>query len=68
MNDYVASLAPYFRNGIRRTTNDQDGNYKHMGGASVVRAGYGDSPTPRIGWKLEDGIRAELAVGVDRWW
>ena len=77
MNDHIATLPPYFRNDVKRTKNAEDGNYRHMGGIPVVRAEYvgtegiggvGGAAGGPVGWHQDQGINAELGVGVDRWW
>ncbi|WVQ71927.1 hypothetical protein IAR50_001469 [Cryptococcus sp. DSM 104548] len=60
LNDQVAENPIYTRNGARRIANVQDGLFKEMEGASVVKV--------EKGMDGDEAIVASLAVGVDMWW
>jgi protocatechuate 3,4-dioxygenase beta subunit len=58
INDHVAHLEPYNSSAVYRVRNDQDHQFIEMRNASVVKVKWG-----------EDGrMKAQVAVGVDRWW
>ncbi|WRT67486.1 uncharacterized protein IL334_004458 [Kwoniella shivajii] len=60
-NDQVSKHPAYSSNVAKRVKNDQDMLYRDMNGASVLKSGL-------VGEGLDDGIWAEGAIGIDRWW
>ncbi|OCF32088.1 dioxygenase subfamily protein [Kwoniella heveanensis BCC8398] len=57
----VATAKEYKSNPARRVTNEHDMLYVDTKGASLVRAGL-------VGDVVEDGVWAEMKIGVDKWW